>query len=608
MRQMQIRQDIESLRSFLSPKMQRRLRWMALWQALSSVLDLIGVGLTGAAVVALTAAGSDEAPSGWIERAERFLADRGADDPSATLIVLLASSAGVVLLSKSVLALALTRRLSKMCAAESIDVASSMWRRKLEDPMLLLRKENSMHTAYVLNNALNSAMVVGVMVVIGAIGDLAALTLLGIALFVVSFPTTLALLVFFGLIVLAQQRILSKSTVTATQTMVRNTVSANMFVQDALGVYCEIASSGSLERTERDYRHFKSQVSNAHARLVFFQTFPRYAAELALVIGGALVLIVQLSYRSLEESAGVLAFYFLSASRILPALLRLQNGALAFRYAITDAEGAIQLKAELDSLTPRPTSAIDLADRDTDQALVIDALTFQYPDGGFHLTGLSATVRPGQTLALVGRSGSGKSTYANLVVGLLPPSSGSVTYGGAPTFELLGSGKLRVGYVPQECYIIDATLRANVTVGCPTEVTDAVVEKALRRAHLGDLLDQLPLGLDAPLGERGAGLSGGQRQRVALARALCAEVDLLVLDEATSALDAETEAAISDVIAEINQSAVLVVIAHRLSTVRNADVLAYLEDGRVRAVGTFEEVSAQVPEFARQADLLGLLS
>ena len=606
---MSLRNDLTNLDGLLTTSVKRRLRRLAIMQAASALLDFTGVVLLGAAVASLATDGPSIG-SGWIDRFEEFLGNRGVGNPEDTAVVLIAVAAALSLLTKSLVSLWLNRRVALVCADASVEVASELWNRRISDPLLLLRGESSQETAYMVNYGVNSAVQVGVSTVIAAVGDLTTLALLVSLLFFSSFSTAAVVVVFFGCIVVMQQRILSRRVSESANAQVETTLAGTVFIQDTLGVYREIASAGSFERAEVRYRDIKRTSAESFARMVFLQSIPRYASEIAFVLGGALIVAVGLSLNTWEEAASILAVYLLSSSRILPALLRLQNGALNFRMAAVNARSVYEFRNELNQRdaddSARRSSLAAAAATFDDTGLVIDDLDFQYPNEGFRLEGLSATVRRGESLALVGRSGSGKSTYANLIVGLLPPSSGSCRFGGVSTRDLLGSGRLRVGYVPQECYILDSTLRENVTIGLSGPVSDERIEEALRRAHLGPLLEDLPMGLDTQVGERGASLSGGQRQRLAVARALCAEVDLLVLDEATSALDAETETAISAALEEIMKHAAVVLIAHRLSTVRQATVVAYLDRGAVRATGTFDEVTRAVPEFAHQAELLGI--
>jgi ABC-type multidrug transport system fused ATPase/permease subunit len=164
-----------------------------------------------------------------------------------------------------------------------------------------------------------------------------------------------------------------------------------------------------------------------------------------------------------------------------------------------------------------------------------------------------------------------------------------------------------LSYVPQDVQISNGTIRQNVALGfSPLDAKDDLVNNSLASAALTEFINTLPLGVDTPVGERGAKISGGQRQRLGIARALFTKPSLLVLDEATSALDGETELEISDAIANLKGKATIILIAHRLSTVRQADIVAYLEKGNLIFAGTFDEVRRQVPDFDKQAKLMGL--
>jgi ABC-type multidrug transport system fused ATPase/permease subunit len=161
--------------------------------------------------------------------------------------------------------------------------------------------------------------------------------------------------------------------------------------------------------------------------------------------------------------------------------------------------------------------------------------------------------------------------------------------------------------VPQNIEIIDGTIRENVAMGFPVELaTDDFVEAAIKVAHLEDLISSLPLGIESNVGPRGSKLSGGQRQRLGIARAMFTKPKLLILDESTSALDAQTELQVSKALNQIPYEVTKVVIAHRLSTVRDADLVVYLDNGRAISIGTFNQVRTEVPNFDSQAKLMGL--
>jgi len=207
----------------------------------------------------------------------------------------------------------------------------------------------------------------------------------------------------------------------------------------------------------------------------------------------------------------------------------------------------------------------------------------------------------------VGTTGAGKSTLADLILSVLDPDSGQVLVGGVTPREAIQRWPGAISYVPQNVALTIGTVRENVAMGLPKDlIDDALVWEALRRAHLADFLTEFREGIDTNVGERGFRLSGGQRQRLGIARALYTKPKLLVLDEATSALDSETEQAIIEMLNELESEVTTVTVAHRLATVRRADLLIYLKEGHSIAQGTFEEVRVLAPDFDRQAVLLGL--
>lgn len=208
------------------------------------------------------------------------------------------------------------------------------------------------------------------------------------------------------------------------------------------------------------------------------------------------------------------------------------------------------------------------------------------------LRGLTFTARAGTTTAIVGASGAGKSTVFQLLTGLLEPLSGQITIGGADSATLTLSDQRQLfASVTQDAALFDETLRENIELGRP--VDEAALQAALAMAHVADFLPNLPMGVDAPVGPRGSALSGGQKQRVAIARALVQDAPVLLLDEATSALDAASEAAIADALARAAQGRTTLVIAHRLATVREADHIIVMDQGRVVEEGPHDALLAQ---------------
>ena len=362
-------------------------------------------------------------------------------------------------------------------------------------------------------------------------------------------------------------------------------------LQNALGGMREIKALGREEYFYRAFAEAQREKLSLGYLSITLGAIPQFVIETAFVVG-ALVMVTLLTLQG--EAGGdllsLVGLFAYAGFRMIPMANRLTwrlNGLREGKAAVEALHADYRLVMALEGgeFAPDPAPSF----RDT---IVLDRVSYTYPGNELPtLEDVNLTIRRGESLGIVGATGAGKSTLVDLVVGLLVPTTGEIQIDGKPA-EVRGPRWIgRIGYVPQSIFLVDDTLRRNVALGIPDEQIDEErVREALRMASLEAFANRLPRGLDTLLGERGERLSGGERQRVGIARALYHRPELVVLDEATSALDAATEAEVSAAIDGLSGAATLLVIAHRPSAVRGCDRVVLLREGRIAAVGNFQEI------------------
>jgi ABC-type multidrug transport system fused ATPase/permease subunit len=302
---------------------------------------------------------------------------------------------------------------------------------------------------------------------------------------------------------------------------------------------------------------------------------------------------------------------FLAAStRIAPAVLRVQQGLLTIKRSAGTAHKTLKLINELENtvLTSESVGLPSFTYEGFDGSVVMSDVSFSYPNTSqFTLNNINLRIDSGSSVAIVGPSGAGKTTLIDLLLGILEPESGILKISGLKPSETIKKWPGGISYVPQNVEVIAGSVKENVALGYPTdELADELVWRSLEAAQLKDIFYSEKDKLQTQVGENGSKISGGQRQRLGIARALLTNPKLLVLDEATSALDGQTESDISNAISMLSGRTTVIIVAHRLSTVRNADMVIYMDKGEILAKGTFNEVRDQIPNFDIQATLMGL--
>ena len=602
-------QAIRSSLQLLDRRDRQLLVLAVLVQMATSLLDLLGVGLIGLAGVLSVSAVVGSPPPNQVAAIASTLGLEGLSNSASVSI--LATTAVVLLLAKSAVAPLMMARLLKFLARREAAVSATLTRELLSRPITFVQSRSTQETYVALVRGVYAATTVVLGQTVIAAADLALMTVLGISLLVVNPIVAVCSIVFFGFNAWGVQRALGgRAAQLGAQRSTADTHSLRM-VQEVIGAYREIVVADRRSFYIDHARALRKQAAEAAAGLQLASLLPKYFSEATLVLAAFALASWLFRTQPVPIAAGTLAIFLAAATRVMPALLRVQNAAVLIRAATGPAAPTFALASDL----RRP-----IEDRrhqgavgenlvgDFSPHIQLRDVTFSYPaTSGRAIRNISLEISEGQSVALVGRSGAGKSTLADLILGVLKPDSGVVALSGMEPAEALRRWPGAVAYVPQEVMLTEASVGANVALGIPPDlVDDELVWDALSRAQLADYVRSSEAGLDTQIGERGLRLSGGQRQRLGIARALFSQPRLLVLDEATSALDAETERAITTVLDSLDDSVTLVIIAHRLSTVQHADQVVYLEDGYAVATGSFHELWATVPSLRQQAELMGL--
>lgn len=311
-------------------------------------------------------------------------------------------------------------------------------------------------------------------------------------------------------------------------------------------------------------------------------------------IGGILIFLAVriLSGEDLSTFAPVLAVFAAAAFRMMPAFNRMSGYLSNIMFTKASVDSVLKDMQDMEKLQKKRNVKRDV-ELSFKEALRINDLSFNYPSRPDVkvLDHISFDIPAKRSVALVGPSGAGKTTLADIIMGIYSPVSGHITVDGKDIHENVDAWHDIIGYIPQSIYLMDGSLRKNVAFGIPEdEVDDEKIWRALKEAQLDEFVRQQPDGLDCRIGDRGVKLSGGQRQRIGIARALYTEPQMLVLDEATSALDGETENAVMDAIYRLNGSVTMIIIAHRITTIRNCDVIYRIQNGKAEQI-SYEEAA-----------------
>lgn len=385
----------------------------------------------------------------------------------------------------------------------------------------------------------------------------------------------------------------------------------NRLVNETFGSFKELRVLGRGGRFLAQYADEVERLARNQATLTLYSSSTRYLVEISMLAAIGVFVAVTISSQNLAGSIGLIGLFGASALRILPSVSRILGGMQTLRTLESPISLAEEEAANLFIWSLEPVEAINAPAPTRHREPVTIALkdvSFQY-DGKAEpaVRNISLEVPFGQSLGVVGASGSGKTTIADLILGIITPEKGKVLANGSDIHADLIEWRRRVAYVPQQIAFVSGTIRSNIALGLrDDEIDEGRIQSSIETAQLSSLIERLPLGINSPIGEAGKLLSGGERQRLGIARALYQNASVLVLDEATSALDVETEDRLTTLLHGLKGMCTTIVIAHRLRTIRECDRVALFSEGELIAVNDFETLSATEQQFAKLIALSNL--
>lgn len=370
------------------------------------------------------------------------------------------------------------------------------------------------------------------------------------------------------------------------------------WMNQALGGIKEIKVLGREQYFIESYDDYYKLYAKGQRISRLLGAIPKYVVEMVSISGMLIAIILKMKYGQTDIVTFIpqLSAFAIAAFRLMPAVGRINEHNTSIMYAAPSIELVYHDLLDVDrsnnedyqehapNIIHSETGHADLAnDWSLRNQLRVNGIYYRYPGTEEDVINNAEFCIPrGQTIALIGESGSGKTTMADIILGLLTPQHGEILVDDKNIYSNMNAWHKTIGYIPQTIYLSDDTIRNNVAFGIhEKDIDDDAIMRAIEKAQLYDFIESLPNGLETVVGDRGVRLSGGQRQRIGIARALYHNPEILVLDEATSALDNETETAVMDAIDGLRGEKTMIIIAHRLTTIRNADQIYEVKDGKV---------------------------
>ena len=585
---------------------------LVLAQTAGGVIDLIGIGAIGVLVMAV-ASGSVDFDFGGLFRIQ-------IDYVSPTGIVLLVAIAAGSFLFRAIMNLLISLWMIRFLAGVEVHVATRMADFMFSRDLSLIRRFSASDIQYMLNGS-SSALFSGTLTSFASLvsGGLFSLTVI-FAFFLINPVASIVVLVYIAFLMFAIQFLIANRLVRVGLSVNENSVLASAAILDSLSAFREIAVLGAHGFFVEKFRNARQKLAQTKAEQEILRVTPRVVIEQALLLGVLGFSAWQVIGTDTADGLATLGVFLVGSIRLIGAVVPIQNAfsslrtksvqAASARDMIWEMEEALGRRLEIGAL-PVLVGSHELAEpvlkgADHGFGVEVTRTSYTYPGGEKKaLNEISIRIAPGSFVALIGRSGAGKSTIADMILGLIAPDVGKVEVDGLPPQKFRELKPGLVSYVPQKPGMVVGSIAQNVALGvAEDEIDDERVWASLEMASLAGIVREIDGGIHASIGRQSDKLSGGQLQRLGLARALYPRPGLIILDEATSALDAKSEWEVTENLKRLRGDVTIVVVAHRLSTIKEADNVYVVDEGKILASGTLSQLQKSVPQVREAIKLM----
>jgi ABC-type multidrug transport system fused ATPase/permease subunit len=592
------REQFKKSLSVYNKQDREKLFLVALSQVFLAILDLIGVALLGT-IGALSVYGIQSKPPG--ERIANLLAITNLDQLTfQKQIAILGIVAAFVLVFKTIVSIQLIKRTLLFTSSRGAKVSAELIHNLFSKSIAEINKYTNQQIIYSATAGIENltTRVIGVGLII--FSDLILLLVLFAGLLYVNIPITFFIFFTFFTAGYISNKLMRKNSYKLGLYEANLGVKSNEKILETLNSYRELTVKNLRASYVDEISYLRFEWATVAARKNFMPYLSKYFFEITLILGSFAIAGIQFALYNSSQAIASLAIFLAAASRIAPAILRIQQSIVTLRLGLGTIENTLEIIefSRAGAHDKLEKSEPEFSHLNFVPKIEIIGLNFQYDsDKEFAIKNLDLVIEPGTHVAITGPSGAGKTTIIDLILGVHPSKFESVKISGQNPLKTFSTWPGAVSYVPQSINIMNASIRENISQGFDlNHRNDDQIWRVLEISQLSSFVSKLPDGIETHVGEYGNKLSGGQRQRLGIARALYTNPKLIILDEATSALDDETEIFIIETLNKFKGEITLLSIAHRRSTIINADRVLLISNGRISADGKYLEIQNMLPK------------